>query len=119
MLTPRERFLNQFNSTILVHGIQRWSLRLKAPPVHVPGSLYDAMTTCNGRFSVTRSEFYAAIWPMIIEIHEKGRKRQERRPDVSLFADRLYDVLTATGIEVTIGLPVEAHGHRIGAGRSV
>lgn len=74
MRTPRDRFLNQWTSTILVRGIQSWSLRLIGPPEHLPGSLYDAMTISNGTFSVTRNEFYAAIWPLVVETHEKGRK---------------------------------------------
>jgi len=32
------------------------------------------MTISNGTFSVTRNEFYAAIWPLVVETHEKGRK---------------------------------------------
>lgn len=114
MLTPRDTFLDQFTSTILVRGIQTWSLRLIRPPEHLPGCLYDAMIVCNGRFSVTRDQFHAVIWPLVVEVHETGRKAKGRRPDASAFADRLYDVLSQAGIEITIGPPVEAHGHRMG-----
>ena len=118
MLTPRDTFLSQFTSTILVRGTQGWQFRLIKPPEWFPGSLYDAMKTCNGKFSVTRCEFYDAIWPLVVEVHEAGRKAKERRPDASAFAGRLYDVMSQAGIEVTIGPPVEAHGHRFGQGHS-
>ncbi len=119
MLTPRDQFLNQFASTILIHAIQRWQCRLIAPPECVPSSLYDAMRVCNGTFSVMHKEFYSAIWPLLVATHEAGRKSKARRPDRSQFENRLYDVLSQAGIKVTIGPPLEAHGGPYGGGKHI
>lgn len=58
-------------------------------------------------------EFGIALWPLIIETHERGWNTKER-PDASIFADRLYDILSAARIEVAIEPPTDAHGNKVG-----
>src|SRR5690242_21882084 len=99
----RDVFSEHFYPAVLVNGIQRWQLRLIAPPEWLPRALYDAISGSNGLLSVPRDRFRAAVWELIVETHERDRKAKLRRPDAHEFTNKLYDALSPAGSEVSIG----------------
>jgi hypothetical protein len=115
-MMTRERFLEHFSSTVLVCGIQRWSLHRIEAPDYMAGNLYRAMVTSNGKFSCSAAEFSAAIKPLIRENHEAGRRAKMKRPDASRLVHGIYDAMVAAGINLDLGPPLEAHGHRMSSG---
>ena len=106
----REGFVEHFSITIHVCCLSLWSRRQKQPPLHVSRAIFEAINMCNGEIAPDCSSVFAGIvHPVIVELHRitpKGNK-----PDAADLTGRVYDALDAAGVEVTIGPPLEAHGH--------
>jgi hypothetical protein len=107
----RERFVGHFSITLQVKCLSMWSKRQKEAPTFLSQSIFDEITTCNGEIAIASARAFADIVdPVIVELHRltpKGLK-----PDAADLTARVYDALDAAGVEVTIGPPLEAHGHR-------
>jgi len=107
----RERFVGHFSITLHVKCLSMWSKRQKEAPIHISRSIFDEIHTCNGEIAIASARAFADIVdPVIVELHRltpKGLK-----PDAADLTARVYDALDAAGVEVTIGPPLEAHGHR-------
>ena len=106
----REDFVGHFSLTLQVKCLSMWGARQKEAPTFLSRSIFDEIHTCNGKIAIASARAFARIVdPVIVDLHRltpKGLK-----PDARDLAARVYDALDAAGVEVTIGPPLDAHGH--------
>lgn len=112
MEVTRERFIDQFAISIGVHALKVWPRRSKEPPDHVGRAVYDIMTVCAGDIPVASVDFGRIVQPIIAELHRITPNG--RRPDAHDLTGRVYDALSAAGIEVRIRPPIKSHGGAMG-----
>ena len=116
MRVSRERFIDHFAISIRIHALRGWPRRGKEPPDHLGRRLYDVICVTSGEIPIDAGAFGQIVKPVIHELHRLTPRGQ--RPDASDLTGRVYDALSAAGVEVTIRPPVRAHGQAIWARRT-
>jgi hypothetical protein len=96
----RDRFIQQFSIAFGVHCLRCWPKRSKEPPHHVSACLHQWINTCAGHVPLKLHEFCDLMRHVIDDVH-LGTPRGER-PCSKELAGRVYDELSALGVEVTI-----------------
>jgi hypothetical protein len=109
MELPRDRYMNQFGSSIKVAITRNWGVARKDAPTYFSRTLYETLRTTNGKLSVEQPAFDAIIKPVIVDVH--SRLARWKRPDPGEFANRVYDALAQAGVELEIGPPLQSHGN--------
>ena len=102
MQLTRDRFIGQFAIPFQVHCLRMWRRGIKEPPVHLPRCLYEWIEITNGTISIKLQDFHPIAEPIVRKLH---RKDKGARPDAYELAGVLYDALSASGVELTIGPP--------------
>jgi hypothetical protein len=105
---PRDRFMNQFGSSIKVDITRLWNVTRKEAPRHFAGTLYETICGTNAKLSIEKPAFSAIVEPVIVDVH--SRLARWKKPDAKELANLVYDALAKAGVEVTIGPPLESHG---------
>ena len=106
MNLPRDAFVSHFLPVFQVHCLKLWRQRSKEPPETLPRCLHEWIKTANGRMDLDLAAFRLVVWPVIEELHRKGKGA---RPTPEALTGALYDALSLAGREVTIGPPRRGH----------
>lgn len=113
MRISRERFIDQFAISIMVEALRVWPRSTKQFPDHMSRAIYDTICVSNGEIPISLQQFRANVEPIIRELHRTTPFRQ--RLDHNDLTVRVYDALSAAGVEVVIAPPLKAHGGAYGA----
>lgn len=108
MQITRERFIDQFATSIGVRALKVWHRRSKKPPDMVGLYVYKTIFVANGEVPIGSTEFCRIVEPVILELHRVTSRGQ--RPSASDLAGKIYDALSVVSVEVTIHPPVRSHG---------
>jgi hypothetical protein len=100
MKLTRAEFIAQFAIPFHVHCLKLWSRRSKEPPYLVLKCCFDWIAKTNSTVSVKANEFSLLAHPVIDELYRATPKG--KRPDANDLAAKIYDVLNAAGVVVTI-----------------
>jgi hypothetical protein len=104
----RAEFIAQFAIPFHVHCLKLWSRRAAEPPYSVARCCFERIGTTNGVVNLKVHEFTGLVRPVIDDLYRSTPKG--RRPDANDLAAKIYDALSAAGVEVTIGPPAGALG---------
>ena len=116
MQITRERFVDHFSHSLLVHTLGMWPRSTKRFPEHIARSIYETLQRCLGLIPIDAEEFTRIVEPCIRELHASTPFR--KRPDFKLLTGLVYDALDRAGIEIGIGPPIRSHGGAAGTGPS-
>ncbi|MEI7875987.1 MAG: hypothetical protein WCK95_27965 [Alphaproteobacteria bacterium] len=103
----RDHFIAHFSITFDVQCLRHWPKRSREPPYHIATSLHQWIGISSGHVPLKVHEFHELVEPVIDELHRCTPKGM--RPCSRDVAGRVYDALSAAGVEVTIRPPLHSH----------